>query len=261
MKNARTQVARVRGFTLVELMVVIGIIAVLIALLFPVLSRVREAGNRTLCLSNLRQLNHLLVMYGQASKDRVPIGYVDNPFLGRVFGPGMQNDYIIRIDAAVTDPFAVSPNVPGFDAPGWTLHGRLFALWPKTPDRIFFCPSNRSPLHQLNHDKTGKMTSANSAYGARPIVRWPSGDVPSDLPRLGQLRSVAILADVISQPDRLAATHRDGVNVLYANGGAKWVPASAMRAWLNQIPASPAPLSALNDGPFEAIWKQGFDRF
>jgi prepilin-type N-terminal cleavage/methylation domain-containing protein len=261
MKNKNSGVARDAGFTLVELLVVIAIIAVLIALLFPALSRVREAGNRTMCLSNLRQLNNLLVMYAQASKDRVPIGYVDDPRLGRMFGPGMQNDYIIRIDASVTTDFDALPQVPGFDAPGWTLHGRLIALWPKTPYRIYFCPSNRSPLHQLRQDRTGVMTSPNSAYGGRPIVMWQLGHVPPDLPRFGQLRSVAILADVVSQPDRLLVTHRDGVNVLYANGSAKWVPAKVFTPWLKQIPAYPAPLSALNDGPFEAIWKQGFDRY
>lgn len=44
------------GFTLIELLVVIAIIALLLALLFPVLRSAREAGQRTVCLSNLRQL-------------------------------------------------------------------------------------------------------------------------------------------------------------------------------------------------------------
>src|SRR3982751_4199907 len=60
------------GFTLVELLVVIGVIAILISLLLPSLNRARESARRTQCLSNIRQISQAFFMYTNESKGWFP---------------------------------------------------------------------------------------------------------------------------------------------------------------------------------------------
>ena len=67
-----TTARRVRAFTLVELLVVIGIIAILIAMLLPALNRAREQARRTQCGSNLRTAGQSLMMYAGENKGKLP---------------------------------------------------------------------------------------------------------------------------------------------------------------------------------------------
>jgi prepilin-type N-terminal cleavage/methylation domain-containing protein len=97
------------GFTLIELLVVIAIIAILAAILFPVFVTAKEAGRRTKCLSNCRQMGTALTLY----KD----------------------------DWYGSFPYSPSyPNFPGLEEYSWGFWMPLIQRYARARD-LFVCPS------------------------------------------------------------------------------------------------------------------------
>jgi prepilin-type N-terminal cleavage/methylation domain-containing protein len=116
---------RGRGFTLVELLVVIGIIALLVAILMPALSRARDQSNRAKCMSNVRQLLIATQMYCSENKGGLPWSTWDNP------APPGGDGWVYK-----------KPRVQGNDFLPQDVEQGLYWQYAKSHD-VFKCPGAR----------------------------------------------------------------------------------------------------------------------
>ena len=92
-----------RGFTLTELMVVVGLIALLVSLLMPAITKARAAAQASVCLSNLRQMGNAWQMYVCENKGRLPEYMWQTPgtpdIAWRGYWLGILDTYKVRGDA------------------------------------------------------------------------------------------------------------------------------------------------------------------
>ena len=218
----RRPALRAGGFTLVEMLVVVGIVVVLIGILLPVLGRARESASRAACASNLRQVHAVYLMYASENRDRVPLGYR----AGR-------KQFNSMVYSATSGRYCV--------------FGVLFLTGKMEQPQAFFCPSNEDP--QSSFDSPANpwppgppdhaATNGYAGYGCRPQVELADefhlrgntiGGVPVRLPRLTEFRSKAIFADLVAAPARVDQRHERGVNVLYGDASVSWVDRGAFDA-------------------------------
>ena len=214
------------GFTLVELLVVIGIIAVLVGLLLPAMNRSRKAAARAVCLANLHQIYQLFQLYASDANDQIPIGY-DGADAGNLNNGQEQGTF-----------YACTGNANSSTLWGLLNDARLM----KGPEQ-FYCPSEKNPVYQYQSVQN-PWPPANVAngvvsrvgYSCRPVAYWRASAPPAQMQRLTRMKNIALAADLVSSLSVVLYRHGSGVNVLYSDGSARFVLRASFKTNLGHLP-------------------------
>jgi prepilin-type N-terminal cleavage/methylation domain-containing protein len=219
------------GFTLIELLVVISIIALLIAILLPVLGTAREHARRTQCRSNARQIVIALFSYGSENREYFPThttGGVTTallPYLGMTVANLNGRSHVFICPSALGKPedFTYGNGWSGFDYGG---------LYGNTTRREAY-GYNRTPTIADSQNQAEMKTSGIR----KPAVVFWSADCSGSEFRAGfwhyipAYRHGGIVHAEGTYNALLEEPDADGFNSSFLDGHAEWVPFPRFMAW------------------------------
>jgi prepilin-type N-terminal cleavage/methylation domain-containing protein/prepilin-type processing-associated H-X9-DG protein len=247
--DARTQ-QRIEGFTLIELLVVIAIIALLMAVLTPVLNRARQQARAAVCLATLKQWGLCYQLYGTDHDSKLPYfrgGTVHTTYMESL------RPYYSDINKMRTCPAATkvsTGNPTGLQAESYFGYTRFAwqidvaqAEWMAETDWGIGSFGENSSLRN-SVDQSGNRTNPDRTWAtldvrnvaAVPLIAdarwnnaWPqnSHPVPAEVASEEQMYALSNWSQIVCYAMR---RHRGGVNVCFGDGTARGVRAEALWA-------------------------------
>jgi len=208
---ARRGVVGARGFSMIELLVVLSIVMVLTGLLMPGITRARHGAYRLMCASNLRQIGVGLMLHGEDENGLLPDSHMQE--IGRF-------EEMSAINTGETDDLSRRPTYDG-----------LGLLWEKRyveSARCFYCPAHH---HHHTFETDGAYYESLDGDFPRRIYSNYHFTGPCRLDESGQVvpggfRSLNRAGRLVLVTDSLRSAedfnHDDGINVLYSDGSTIW---------------------------------------
>lgn len=195
---------------MIDLLVSIAIVAILIALMFPAISMVRESTRKVVCGSNLRQVGLGVSLFSQDNRDVLP----DSVFLPEWNRQTSSASSPDRMDTVLLS----SSEFPGRVRERWDGMGLLFRDEYISAPNIFYCPSHRGNFAFLDAESAW----GNLAVADEIIVNYLYRGMGPDNQRvLYNINSTAALVtDTLRSYEDL--NHAAGFNVLQAGLAVDW---------------------------------------